>query len=119
MDDEEVVRKLLTRMLPKLGFDVVCVGDGTAVLEAYQQAAAQARPFDVVIMDLTIPGGMGGKEAIQQLRAIDPQVKAIVSSGYSEDPVMADHTAHGFCGVVAKPYTPEQFKSVLDEILET
>ena len=74
-------------------------------------------PFDAVIMDLTIPGGMGGREAIQHLRRIDPEVRAIVSSGYSEDPVMADHRRYGFVDVVAKPYDIGDLSRVLDRVV--
>ncbi len=68
-------------------------------------------------MDLTIPGGMGGKEAIQKLLEIDPNVRAIVSSGYSDDPVMAEYRKHGFCGVVAKPYDAETLSEVLHSVI--
>ena len=75
------------------------------------------QPFDAVIMDLTIPGGMGGKEAIKRLLEIDPEVKAIVSSGYSNDPIMADFKKYGFCGVVAKPYTLEELGEALSVLI--
>jgi two-component system, cell cycle sensor histidine kinase and response regulator CckA len=118
MDDEEVVRKILDRVLRKLGYAVQCVGDGEAALQAYQEAAGQAQSFDLVIMDLTIPGGVGGKEAIRRLLQFDPQAKAIVSSGYSDDPVMGQYKAYGFQAVVSKPYTMEQLKSALSQVLD-
>ncbi len=104
MDDEESIRKLAGVMLRQLGFDVDCVADGHATVEKFQAARSRGEPYALVIMDLTVPGGFGGREAIRQLREIDPQVRAIVSSGYSSDPVLANHRAHGFCGVMAKPY---------------
>ena len=117
MDDEAMVRRVLSKMLDKLGYDVETVPHGEAAVELYQQAVAQKNAFDLLIMDLTIPGGMGGKEAIRRLKEIDPQVKAIVSSGYSNDPVMAEHQAHGFTGVVLKPYTRDQVQTAINEAL--
>ncbi len=119
MDDEDMVRTLLSKMLARVGYDVEAVADGAAAVAAYSDAQARSRPFDLVIMDLTIPGGMGGQEAIQRLLEIDPNVKAIVSSGYSENPVMADHKAYGFCGVAPKPYTFEQLNSALQKALNS
>jgi len=104
MDDEQIVRDIVEAMLAQLGYEATSVQDGAAAIGSYEQARAQGRPFDAVIMDLTIPGGMGGKEAIRELLARDPGVRAIVSSGYSNDPVMANHAEHGFCGVISKPY---------------
>ncbi len=117
MDDEEMVRKLLTILLKRMGYESECVADGSAALKAYQTAMTEARPFDAVIMDLTIPGGMGGRETIQRLREIDPNVTAIVSSGYSDDPVMADHRAYGFRGVMMKPYTADQLSAAIQSVL--
>ncbi|HVT72754.1 MAG TPA: PAS domain S-box protein [Lacunisphaera sp.] len=107
MDDEESIRKMAGVMLRQLGFEVNCVAEGHAAVEEFQAARARGEPYTFVIMDLTVPGGFGGREAIRQLREIDPQVRAIVSSGYSSDPVLANHRAHGFCGVMAKPYQME------------
>jgi nitrogen-specific signal transduction histidine kinase/ActR/RegA family two-component response regulator len=104
MDDEEPVQEVVRVMLEEMGFEVVTVGDGARMLEAYQQARMREEPFDVVIMDLTIPGGMGGEEAIAHLLRLDPDVRAIVASGYSNDPVMAEYRKHGFRGMVAKPF---------------
>jgi len=91
-------------LLQYLGYDVSCAEDGTEAIKMYRESMAEGRPYDVVIIDLTIPGGMGGKEAIEKLRELDPNVKAIVSSGYSSDPIMANYQDFGFNAVVTKPY---------------
>jgi two-component system cell cycle sensor histidine kinase/response regulator CckA len=96
-----------------LGCEVETVTDGQTALQRYQAATAEKRPFDFLVMDLTIPGGMGGLEAIRQLKQMDPAVKAIVSSGYSDDPVMADYQAYGFTGVILKPYNLDQVKGAV------
>ncbi len=117
MDDEKIVRDVSGEMLKSLGYEVEFANDGTEAIEIYQKALEAGRPFDVVIMDLTIPGGVGGKEAIQKLRGIDPDVKAIVSSGYSNDPIMADSPKYGFRGVIIKPYRIEGFSKTLHEVI--
>ena len=113
MDDEEMVRDVCSSMLASLGYEVELARDGAEAVEAYRRARSEGRPFDAVVMDLTIPGGMGGKEAIGELLKVDPKVKAIVSSGYSNDPVMAEFGEHGFSGVVAKPYRIEELGEAL------
>ncbi len=117
MDDEEVVRETCGEMLMVMGHMVDYAENGQEALDKYQQALKEQQPFDLVIMDLTIPGGIGGKEAIQLLLKIDPQAKAIVSSGYSHDDVMANFHDYGFLGVVAKPYIMDSFARVIQEIL--
>jgi PAS domain S-box-containing protein len=117
LDDEEIIRKMATRMLQQFGFEVECAAEGREAVEKYRVARARGQPFTLVIMDLTVPGGFGGREAIKLLREIDPKVKAIVSSGYSSDPVLANFRAHGFCGVMAKPYQFEDIMRVLTEAL--
>ncbi len=117
MDDELMVRKVISKMLAKAGYEVETAADGTTALECYRQAAANKNPFSLVVMDLTIPGGMGGQETIQQLLKMDPNARAIVSSGYSDNPVMADFRAFGFKGVVAKPYAFDQLQATIRRAL--
>ncbi len=116
MEDEEIVQEVLSEMLQSLGCEAELARDGMEAIRLYMESKALGRPFDLVIMDLTIPGGMGGKEAIRHLLEIDPQVKAIVSSGYSNDPVMADYRKYGFAGVVGKPYTLGEISGVLRKV---
>jgi len=118
MDDDEVIRTLTPEILDHLGCVTTTASTGEIAISLYQQALTEGKPFDLIIMDLTIPGGMGGREAIKALLAIDPQVKAIVSSGYADDPVMAHYADYGFKGVATKPYTVEELTKVLDAVLK-
>jgi PAS domain S-box-containing protein len=117
MDDEEGIRTLLAAILKHFGYEVTTVADGAAALQEYQSAMKSGLPFAAVIMDLTIPGGMGGKETISQLRVIDPKVKAIVSSGYSNDPVMAEYQSYGFIGRVEKPYRIQELGKTIARVV--
>jgi PAS domain S-box-containing protein len=117
MDDEKLVRDLSIQFLSHLGYAVKAVPDGESAIEAYKQSLKMKRPFELVIMDLTIPGGMGGKEAIQKLKEIDPNIKAIVSSGYSNDPVLANYKKFGFKAVLAKPYKIETLSTLISRLL--
>jgi len=117
MDDEESILDVMSQMLRRRGFEVVCAQDGSEAITLYREAFQGGRRFDAVIMDLTIPGGMGGKEAITSLQAIDPTVAAIVSSGYSNDPIMADFRAYGFSGVVPKPYSINDLVIALNQVI--
>ncbi len=117
MDDEDLVLEVGRAMLESLGYEVVTVSDGQAMLTSYQAAQKEGKPFAAVIMDLTIVGGMGGKEAIAELRKIDPHAKAIVSSGYSNDPIMARPTEHGFDGVIDKPYDVDKMRTALQRVI--
>jgi two-component system, cell cycle sensor histidine kinase and response regulator CckA len=117
MDDEETLRTLVGKMLDRLGHETVFARDGVEAVELYCRARDSGAPIDLVILDLTIRGGMGGKEAIQKLREIDPSVKAIVSSGYSNDPVVADFRRFGFDGVLHKPYQMKELAEILQEMM--
>jgi two-component system cell cycle sensor histidine kinase/response regulator CckA len=117
MDDEEMVRRVAGEMLNKLGYAVGFARDGAEAIELYKSAKESHQPFDVVIMDLTIPGGMGGIEAMQSLIDLAPEIKAIVSSGYSDDQVMSDYRKYGFAGVLIKPYKLNQLSDSLRKVL--
>ncbi|MHB8104106.1 MAG: PAS domain S-box protein [Dehalococcoidales bacterium] len=117
MDDDEIIRKMLKNMLNLAGYIVELAAEGSEALEKYKQAQKEADPFNVVIMDLTIPGGMGGKEAVQKLLEIDPQAKVIVSSGYANDPIMSEFKKYGFKAVIAKPYSVKQLQESLSSLL--
>lgn len=117
MDDEECILEATSEVLTFLGYSCDVVRDGVDAVMLYEKAKEQNRPYDAVIIDLTIKGKMSGKETIQHLLEIDPDVKAIVSSGYSDDPVMANYQEYGFCGVVTKPYTIEELKECLVHVL--
>ncbi len=117
MDDEAMIREAASEMLGFFGYETATVADGAEAIRRYREALAEKRPFAAVIMDLTIPGGMGGKEAMEHLLRIDPGLKAIVSSGYANDPIMANHRAYGFSGVVPKPYKIEEMRWALEKIL--
>jgi CheY-like chemotaxis protein len=117
MDDEEPIRDFVRELLRRLGYDVECSPHGAEAIARYQAALETGRRFDAVILDLTVRGGMGGAETIARLRAIDPGVRALVSSGYSNDPVLADFADYGFSGRVAKPYTAEGLSFALGRLL--
>jgi len=117
MDDEELVRKVVGEMLVFLGYEVEFAKEGIEAIELYKKAKAQGQPFDAIIMDLTIPIGMGGKETINKLLEIDPTVKAIVSSGYSTDPVMTEFTKYGFKGFIIKPFKIKELGEVLYRVI--
>jgi PAS domain S-box-containing protein len=118
MDDEQLVREVSGEMLKELGYEVAFAQHGAQAIEMYQQAREAKTPFHAVIMDLTIQGGMGGKDAITHLLALDPDVKVIVASGYSNDPVMANYKKFGFKAVITKPYTIDVFSKTLREVLQ-
>jgi PAS domain S-box-containing protein len=113
MDDDEMVRTVGREMLVELGYSVETARDGAEAIEAFSKAKEAGKFYDAVVLDLTIPGGMGGKEVIKIVREMDPSVTAIVSSGYSNDPVMANFTQYGFNAVVSKPYKVNELDRVL------
>ena len=119
MDDEKMLRFMLGEMLQYLGYEVACAKDGNEAINIYSNAQNHKKPFDAVIMDLTIPGGMGGQETIKKLMEINPAVVAIVSSGYSNAPVMSEYEKYGFKDVVTKPYGVEELAEVLRKVINS
>ena len=117
MDDEAMIRELTGNMLGHLGYEADFAEEGQCAVRKYQTALKASVPYDAVILDLTIKGGMGGQETIKMLKEIDPAVKAIVSSGYSDNPVIADYKQYGFCEVVAKPYEMVEFSQKLYRVV--
>jgi len=117
MDDDPLLQECAGELLQELGYDVDVVSDGQEAVELYKREARLQRPFDVVILDLLVRDGMGGKDAIKRLLEIDPHVNAIVSSGYSSDTVMANPQKYGFSAVLNKPFTMEKLASVLDQAM--
>ena len=115
MDDQESIRNMMEKMLVYLGYEVEFAEEGTRAINLYKKAIKSCKPFDFVILDLVIPNGMGGKETIQNLRKINPRIKAIVSSGYSDDPVMSNYRRYGFCGMLVKPFQIEDLSEVMEE----
>jgi CheY-like chemotaxis protein len=113
MDDDNSLRDVYARLLAHLGYAPTVVASGEEALARYSQAKQTGSPFTAVIMDLTVPGAMGGKEAVQRLLEIDPKAIAIISSGYSNDPVIAHFRDYGFKDVIAKPFTVEKLSEVL------
>jgi len=117
MDDEEVIRSTVAAMLEDLGFSVATAAEGKQAAEFYRQALEADEPFDLVILDLTIPGGIGGTEVAQKILQIDSNARMIVSSGYADDPIMAKCADFGFKGVVTKPYNLKKLSAVLTRVL--
>ena len=117
MDDEELIRILASEMLSQLGYNVEVSKDGAEAIELYKKASESGSPFDAVLLDLTIKFGMGGKETIEKLLEIDSNVKAIISSGYSNDPIMSDFEAYGFKDVLARPFNMNELAKVFDRVL--
>ncbi len=118
LDDEEVICALVTHALTPLGYEVTEAYDPEVAIQIYETAMQEGDRFDAVISDLTIPGTMGGAEAIKRLRVLDPTVKAIVSSGYANDPVMSRFKEYGFCASIAKPYEISELGHVVFNVLE-
>ena len=117
MDDQQSVLRTATRMLKMMGHTVVCVEDGNKAVAACREALGAGEPFDVVILDLTVPGGMGGVETLNALHQFWPDVRAIASSGYSKDAVMANHSSYGFRGALQKPYTISELARCVTTVL--
>ncbi|MBD3274540.1 MAG: response regulator, partial [Candidatus Marinimicrobia bacterium] len=117
MDDEGAVLEIVSQMLSHLGYSVDTCRDGDLAIEKYVSAASEGTPFDLVIMDLTIPGGKGGVETVSELLALDSEARVLVSSGYSTDPVMANFRDYGFRGKIAKPFNLDKIQIAIQKIL--
>jgi len=115
MDDEQIILDVTLEVLRYLEYDVMFARDGVAALDLYKQEKEAGVPFDLVILDLSVPEGLGGKDAIALLKAYDPSVKAIVSSGYANDPVVENFNHYGFSGRLSKPYKINDLKEILEE----
>ena len=113
MDDEDMVGEIACQMLIHLGYEAVHVKDGKAAVDEYVSRMQVGDRYDVVIMDLTIPGGMGGKEAVRKLLEVDPAARVLVSSGYSMDPIMTNFADYGFVGVINKPFDLASIRDIL------
>jgi CheY-like chemotaxis protein len=118
MDDEQIILDVTQEVLKFLGYEVMFAREGQAAIEIYKQEKNAGAPFDLVVLDLSVPDGMGGKDAIGGLRAFDPEVKAVVSTGYSNDPAVLDFASYGFSGKLTKPYKINDLKIVLEQLIK-
>ena len=114
LDDDELVRNVTRRMLERWGFEVVVVAEGRSAVDRYGDRLRSGRPFDLVVLDLTIVGGMGGRQAFTEMRQLDPHVRAIVASGYSDDPILAHYREAGFAAALAKPFRSADFAQAVN-----
>lgn len=119
MDDEKIILNVTQKLLEHLGYSVVLASNGDQAICSYKKALEENRKFDIVILDLTIPAGAGGKEVLSELIKIDPDINAVVSSGYSHDPVMANYKSYGFKGVICKPYNLNELSNCLSKIINS
>ena len=117
MDDDDALRRLIDISLSALGYEVLCVQDGTAAIAAYELAKALEEPLSAIILDLQIKGGMGGEETIAHLRADDPEIKAIVCSAADHHPVMQNYEAYGFAARLAKPFRRAELQALLQRVI--
>lgn len=117
MDDEQIILDMTRDVMKFLDYDVMFARDGLAAIDLYTKEKAAGVPFDVVILDLSVPSGLGGKETIKQLRKLDPDVKAVVSSGYTDDPAVLDFSDYGFDEKLTKPYKIHDLKNILEQVM--
>ena len=117
MDDDDTIRLILPEMLEHLGFEVTAVPDSASAVAAYQAAKQAGTPYALTVLDLTIPGGKGGMETLAELRQFDPEVVAVISTGYADDPIVTNFSEHGFAGSIAKPYSMERLAEMVRTVL--
>lgn len=118
LEDEAMISEIASEMLSHIGYEVVCAREGTQAIELYNERYHSGAPFSAVIMDLSIPHGMGGEQAVAEVLRIDPRAKVIVSSGYTYDPAMVDFQDYGFSGALGKPYTIPELDRILRDIIQ-
>jgi CheY-like chemotaxis protein len=118
MDDEQIILDMTRDVLDFLNYDVMFAKEGSTAIDLYKQEKAAGVPFDIVILDLSVANGLGGKETIEQLRKYDPAVKAIVSTGYMNDPAVENFSLYGFCEKLTKPYTVKDLKNLLEKVMK-
>ncbi|MCX6683591.1 MAG: response regulator [Methanoregula sp.] len=118
MDDEQMILDVTHEVLKFLKYDVISATDGQVAIDLYKKEKITGVPFDIVILDLSVPTGMGGKETIEELRKFDPAIKAIISSGYANDPVVQDFSRFGFSGRLTKPYKINDLKNILEQLMK-
>jgi len=117
MDDQQMLREATGLMLASLGYEAALAEDGETAVAMYREAMEGGRKFDLVILDLVIPGGIGGKEVVGMLRQLDPELKAVISSGYTNDPVVENYARYGFDDALSKPYSLSELGDKLDKML--
>ena len=118
MDDEQIILDVTHEVLNFLIYDGMFASDGQAAIDLYKKEKNAGAPFDIVILDLSVQTGMGGKETIEELRKFDPAVKAIVSTGYANDPVVENFSQYGFSGKLTKPYKINDLKNILEQLMK-
>jgi len=118
MDDEQIIRDVTHEILQFLNYEVISAREGNEALDIYKEEKMAGHPFDVVILDLSVPNGLGGKETIELLRNFDPAVKAVISSGFTDDPVVKDFLHYGFSERLTKPYNIREMKELLEKVIK-
>jgi DNA-binding NtrC family response regulator len=118
MDDEQIILDMTRDVLDFLNYEVMSAREGSKAIDLYKQEKAAGNPFDIVILDLSVANGLGGKETIEQLLKFDPAVKAVVSTGYTNDPAVENFSRYGFCEKLTKPYTVKDLKNLLEKVMK-
>jgi CheY-like chemotaxis protein len=118
MDDEQIILEVTGEILKFLNYEVMSAREGLAAVDLYKKEKAAGSPFDIVILDLSVPNGLGGKETIELLKDFDPAVKAVISSGYTTDPVVQDFSRYGFSEKLTKPYNIKEIKNLLERVIK-
>ena len=118
MDDESAIRELTSQLLATMGYEVTAVPDGSEAVRIYERAVRKGEYFRAVILDATVRGGLGGVETIERLRNIDPEVNAIICSGYSDEAALSEFLSYGFRGALPKPFTRRELAAALQKALD-